>query len=61
VAEPDAGFDMQAAFIWATMELRFIHAIEYRTIDIAFASGVKDSGDAAHGVLLILFLGLICG
>ena len=51
VAEPDAGFDMQAAFVRAAMELRFVHAVEYRTIDVAFASGVEYSGYAAHAVV----------
>jgi hypothetical protein len=59
MAEPDAGFDMQAAFVGTAMELRFVHAMEYRTVDVAFASGVKDAGYSAHGVLLIWILGLI--
>jgi hypothetical protein len=35
------------------MELRFVHAMEHRTINVAFASSVKDAGYSAHGVLLI--------
>jgi hypothetical protein len=53
MAEPDAGFEMQAAFIGTAMELRFVHAMEHRTINVAFASSVKDAGYSAHGVLLI--------
>jgi hypothetical protein len=44
---------MQAAFIGTAMELRFVHAMEYRTINVAFASGVKDAGYSTHGVLFI--------
>ena len=50
MAEPDAGFDVQAAFVRAAMELRFVHAVKHRAIDVALASGVKDAGDTAHGV-----------
>jgi hypothetical protein len=49
VAKPDAGFKMQAAFVRAAVELRFVHAMEHRTIDVAFASGIKNAGYAAHG------------
>ena len=52
VAEADAGFDMQATFVRAAVELRFVHAMENRTIDVAFASGIEYSGDAAHVPLL---------
>ena len=52
VAEADARFDMQAAFVRAAMKLRFVHAMENRTIDVAFASGIEYSGDAAHLPLL---------
>ena len=52
VAEPDAGFDMQAAFVGAAMKLRFVHAVEHRTIDVAFASGVENAGYSAHKVSL---------
>jgi len=51
MAKSDAGFEMQAAFIRAAMELRLVHAMEHGAINVAFASGVKDAGDAAHGVL----------
>jgi hypothetical protein len=52
VAEADARFDMQATFVRATMKLRLVHAMEYRAIDVAFASGIEYSGDAAHLSLL---------
>jgi hypothetical protein len=48
MAEPDAGFDMQAAFVRAAVELRFVHAMKDRAIDVAFASGIEYSGDATH-------------
>ncbi len=52
MAEPDAGFDMQAAFVRAAMKLRFVHAVKDSAIDVAFASGVEYSGDATHMVLV---------
>ena len=61
VAKPDAGFDMQTAFVRTAVELRFVHAVEHRTVDVALASGVENAGYSAHGVLLIRFLGLISG
>ena len=48
VAKTDAWLDVEAAFVRAAMKLRFVHAVEYRTIDVAFASGVENPGDAAH-------------
>lgn len=48
VAETDAGLDMQATFVGAAVELRLVHTMENRTINVAFASGIEYSGDAAH-------------
>ena len=59
VAEPDSRFDVQAAFVGAAMKLRFVHAVQHRTIDVALASGVKDAGDAAHGVSCQCLLALV--
>ena len=51
MAEADAGFDVDAPFIRATVELRFVHAVEHGAVNFAPAAGVEDAGDAAHGVL----------
>ena len=41
MAEPDAGLEVQSAFIGAAVELRLVHAIEQRAIDFAPGPAVE--------------------
>ena len=50
VAQAHAGFDVQAAFVGATVQLRVVHALQYGAVDVRLvAAGVKNAGNAAHG------------
>ena len=50
VAQSHARFQMQAAFVGAAMELRFVHAMEQRAWNLARFTGIENAGNAAHGM-----------
>jgi hypothetical protein len=54
VAEPDARFDVKAAFIGTAVQLRIVHALQHGTVDRSSAAGVEETGDATHDVQLLL-------
>ena len=50
VAQTQSRLDMQAALVRTAVQLRVIHALESRAVDLGQAAGIKDSGNSAHGI-----------
>src|SRR5690606_38415873 len=48
VRERDAGLKVVAPFVRAAMVLDVVHPLHEGTIEVAFAAGVEEAGDAAH-------------
>lgn len=53
----DARLNVYPALVGTAMELRFVHPMQRRAIDLALATGVEYACNAAHGLDYRFLLG----
>jgi hypothetical protein len=51
MAQTDAGLVVNAATVWATVMLAFVHPLQDRRRDGPLTDAIENTDDAAHGVI----------